>query len=108
MSSWDRTMGSGTMVEESRTAAGRRRPGLRLLRSNPTISTAALTVAVVIGALALLPGVMAHGVALDRPFQLPWWSLIVPFAATESFVFHLEIYHEAHSFSFSELPLIVA
>src|SRR5436190_5541242 len=84
------------------------RSGRRMARVNPTVWTAGLTVAVLAGALALCPSLLAHASPVSRPFSLPWWALVVPFAATENFVFHLEIHREAHSFSFSEVPLVVA
>jgi diguanylate cyclase (GGDEF)-like protein len=41
------------------------------------------------------------------PFVLPWWAFVPAFAAAEGLLFHVEIKQEAHSFSLSELPLVV-
>jgi diguanylate cyclase (GGDEF)-like protein len=38
---------------------------------------------------------------------LPWWALAIGFAATESFVFHIQIAREAQTVSISELPLVL-
>ena len=46
----------------------------------------------------------------DPPVDLriPWWLLAVTFAATEMWVFHIQVGREAKSISISEIPLIVA
>lgn len=45
---------------------------------------------------------------LDRPFEVPWWVLIVGVAIGESAVIHLRFRHDAHSFSLSEIVLIAS
>ena len=41
------------------------------------------------------------------PIHLAWWLLVPAFVLGDTFVFHLEIREEAHSFTLSELPLVV-
>ena len=38
---------------------------------------------------------------------VPWWSLAILFAATEIWVFHIQIGREAKSISISEIPLVI-
>jgi diguanylate cyclase (GGDEF)-like protein len=61
---------------------------------------------VVIGALALL-GASANQTPLHSPLTVPWWAFVPAFMLTEALLFHLEIRDEAHSFSLSELPLVI-
>src|SRR4051794_3351504 len=81
-------------------------PGRHRMAS-PAFRTGGLTIFILAACLVALPRVAGHA-AVASPFHVPWWWLVVPFAATETFVFHLEIYREAHSFSFSEIPLVIA
>jgi diguanylate cyclase (GGDEF)-like protein len=43
----------------------------------------------------------------DAPLVVPWWAFVPLTAANNLLVFHLEIHEEAHSFSLSELPLVI-
>jgi len=38
---------------------------------------------------------------------LTWWVFVPAFMLTEALIFHIEIRQEAHSFSLSELPLVI-
>ena len=40
--------------------------------------------------------------------HIPWWLLALMFAATEIWVFHIQVGREAQSISISEIPLILA
>src|SRR4051812_37881161 len=80
---------------------------VRSLWTSPTARTVCLTLAVVAGAGIALPRVTAAH-TYGRPFDIPWLVMAAAFATTELLVFHLEIYREAHSFSFSEIPLVMA
>lgn len=47
---------------------------------------------------------------LDAPttrFDLPWWVLAMAFALAEVFVVHIRFLRDAHSFSMSEVPLVI-
>jgi diguanylate cyclase (GGDEF)-like protein len=46
----------------------------------------------------------------DAPIGLtiPWWLLALMFAATELWVFHIQVGREAQSISISEIPLVLA
>src|SRR4051794_14068255 len=76
------------------------------LWASPTARTIGLTLAVIGVAAAGLPR-LAAARTVGLPFGVPWFVIALSFAATELLVFHLEIHQEAHSFSFSEIPLVV-
>jgi diguanylate cyclase (GGDEF)-like protein len=40
--------------------------------------------------------------------RIPWWLLALMFAATEIWVFHIQVGREAQSISISEIPLVLA
>ena len=44
---------------------------------------------------------------LGSRFDIPWWVLAVMFALAELFVVHLQFRRDAHSFSVSEIPLVL-
>ena len=66
-----------------------------------------LTVVLVALAVVLLIEVVAPLHSLPAPRQIPWWILIPLFCAAEVFVVHIQFRRDAHSFSLSELPLVV-
>src|SRR4051812_7226485 len=45
--------------------------------------------------------------ALHGPFHVPWWALAIMFYLAEVYVVHLQIRRDAHSFSLSELPIVL-
>jgi signal transduction histidine kinase len=62
--------------------------------------------------LALTAGVLyaaaVHGLGpIGYSHRLPWWAVALGFAATEILVVHLQYRREAHTFSLSEIPLVV-
>ena len=63
--------------------------------------------------LAVGAGVMFALVLQDMPrieggdFPIPWWALAVLFGLAEIFVIHLQFRRDAHSFSLSEVPLVL-
>ena len=58
-------------------------------------------------AITLLVEVVGPLHVLHAPRQIPWWMLISLFCAAEVFVVHIQFRRDAHSFSLSELPLVV-
>jgi len=78
----------------------RRRPSRRqrvwLLTGGLAAAAAVLHLAVV-GRLA----------PVAAPMRLPWWGLAVMFALAEVLVVHIELRRDAHSFSLSEIPLVL-
>jgi diguanylate cyclase (GGDEF)-like protein len=44
---------------------------------------------------------------IPAPVEVPWLALVAAFAVAEIFVVHLHIRRDSHSFSLSEVPLIV-
>jgi diguanylate cyclase (GGDEF)-like protein len=45
--------------------------------------------------------------APPAPVHVPWWLLVPAFVLSNTFVFHLEVREEAHTFTLSELPLVI-
>src|ERR1700693_3601766 len=66
-----------------------------------------LTLVLVATAVFLLVEVVARLHELPAPRQIPWWVLIPLFCAAEAIVVHIQFRRDAHSFSLSELPLVV-
>jgi diguanylate cyclase (GGDEF)-like protein len=64
---------------------------------------------VLIGAAAVLFGA---GAGAERPIlrsvRVPFWALLLAFAAAERFVFHVHFRRSAHSMSLGEIPLVFA
>jgi diguanylate cyclase (GGDEF)-like protein len=59
-----------------------------------------ITAALLFSQVSLLNG-------LNTPVRLPWWALAVLFYLTEIYVVHIEFRRDAHSFSLSEIPLVL-
>ncbi len=66
-----------------------------------------LTLLLVILAVVLLIEVVGPLHPLPAPRQIPFWLLIPLFCAAEVFVVHIQFRRDAHSFSLSELPLVI-
>jgi diguanylate cyclase (GGDEF)-like protein len=66
-----------------------------------------LTVVLVATAVLLLVDVVSKLHEIPSPREIPWWLLIPFFCAAEVFVVHIQFRRDAHSFSLSELPLVV-
>ena len=46
--------------------------------------------------------------ALSAPAALPWWVFAAGFAAAEIFIVRIQLRRDTHSFSLSEIPLVLA
>jgi signal transduction histidine kinase len=55
----------------------------------------------------ILPAVRGVAIPLVAGRDLPWWILAAGFAIAEVFVMHLRVARHAHSFSLSEIPLVL-
>lgn len=66
-----------------------------------------LTGALAAVALAVHLLVVARLDAVAAPIRLPWWALAAMFALAEILVVHIELRRDAHSFSLSEIPLVL-
>ncbi|MHB1445725.1 MAG: putative bifunctional diguanylate cyclase/phosphodiesterase [Acidimicrobiales bacterium] len=80
------------------------KPGLKISAQAKVIGLSG-TLAALAGA-ALWAAIRSAG-AVHAPISIPWWGFALAFLATEALVFHVEIRQEAHSFSLSELPLVI-
>ena len=56
----------------------------------------------------LLPTALQGSAGIPGEPRLAWWQLAVMFACAEVLVFHVESRGEAHSFSLSEIPFLLA
>ncbi len=66
-----------------------------------------LTAVVAIGAAVMVTSI-AGMTALPAKIQIPWWLLAAGFYLAELAVVHTEFNRDAHSFSMSEVPLVIA
>ena len=83
----------------------------------PRSATSAFTIhgAARIWLLTVLMALVGVGLALravdltslPAPFQVPWWALAVLFYLVEVRVVHLQFQREAHTYTLSELPLVI-
>jgi diguanylate cyclase (GGDEF)-like protein len=70
-------------------------------------SGAVLLMALVMAAVAALTGRHLLGASVHTRDLLPWWALALAFAATETWVVHLQVKRESRDVSVSELPLVL-
>jgi signal transduction histidine kinase len=64
---------------------------------------------VALGAVAATGGAIMWSWQPIIPNQpIPWWVLVLGFAAGERLVLHIRLRRDAHSFSMSEIPLVIA
>ncbi len=74
----------------------------------PSLASAWTFIAVIAGLAAVLwTGLLMNLGPFDRPFSLPWWALIPVVFLAESAVIHLTFRKDSHSFSLSEIALVV-
>jgi len=83
--------------------------------AGPVRTTTRMTGPAKVRALAALAAVAALALAihqaglsaLDAPFELHWWAMAPMVYVAELMVVHLRYRREAHSFSLSEVPLVI-
>jgi diguanylate cyclase (GGDEF)-like protein len=85
---------------------------LRVLRNPLALMTGAgrvwmLTAAITLGTLALFSTFVVDLAPLNTPVRMSWWMLAALFYLTEIYVVHIEFRRDAHSFSMSEIPLVL-
>jgi diguanylate cyclase (GGDEF)-like protein len=66
-----------------------------------------LNATLVAAVLAVFQGVVRWLPPVAAPISMPWWLLAILFLAVEVFVVHIQFHREAHSFSLSEIPLVL-
>jgi diguanylate cyclase (GGDEF)-like protein len=74
-------------------------------RSSARIVAFTAVLAVIAAGLALL--VVPSDPPARPPFTIPWWALAFLFYVAEAKVIHLHIGRSAHSFSMSEIPIVI-
>jgi diguanylate cyclase (GGDEF)-like protein len=76
--------------------------------SRPTRRVLALVVLLTVVGTVLWLGLQAAPPDPPADLRIPWWVLALMFAATEIWVFHIQVGREAQSISISEIPLMLA
>ncbi|MGH2557139.1 MAG: putative bifunctional diguanylate cyclase/phosphodiesterase [Actinomycetota bacterium] len=66
-----------------------------------------LTLAIAGAAAALYLAHVRFLETVEAPFSTPWWLLAAMFFIVESYVVHFEFRRHAHSFTLSEIPLVL-
>lgn len=87
------------VVRELRAAIRRPAPGTRRVWS--------LNILLTLIAIPLVTGPISSLPALDAPIDLPWWVVALAYGVAEVLVVHLQFRRDTHSFSLSEIPLVV-
>ncbi len=90
---------------ESTNAPGE--PNLHGARANAGALVIAFSVALA-GFYGACVVAMQHLGPVKVPTALPWWALAIAFAVAALTVVNVEVRREAHSFTFSEVPLAIA
>ncbi len=83
-------------------------PSAKAKRSGRRVQRVWILVAVIWLVGAALALIVADWRPLIADVSIPWPALVVLFAVAERAVFHLRFRKDAHSFSLSEIPLIIA
>jgi signal transduction histidine kinase len=91
-------------------ALGHMRPTARRAASrvSPTVRVWTLTVVLAAASVGMWIVLRRTTAPLIQGPHIPWWLLAVGFGLAEVFVMHLRIARDAHSFSLSEIPLVLA
>ena len=66
-----------------------------------------LTAVLALTAIALFFGAVVAIPLRSTPIAIPWWALAIGFYLAETNVVHLEFRRQAHTFSLSEIPLVI-
>jgi diguanylate cyclase (GGDEF)-like protein len=82
---------------------------LRLVRLRPSASFRVWTLTVLLGivAAALITGYLIHQPPPPAELDVPWWLLALGFFAAELKVVDVHFRREKHSFSLSEVPVVI-
>jgi diguanylate cyclase (GGDEF)-like protein len=93
---------------DAATASTMERPETRSLsRRLPRLASIwLLTGALAMAALAIYQTLVPNG-SVVLPGGPPWWLVVVLFAFAEIFVVHLKVRRDTHTFSLSEIPLVL-
>jgi hypothetical protein len=92
------------LIARRSTTKPRRAPRQALAAISRVWILTAYVTAVAVG-IALLW--VRHLPAPTAPFPIPWWTLAAAFCVTEISVVHIQLRRDAHSFSLSEIPLVI-
>ncbi len=76
-------------------------------RIQPQAKVLALSAALLGVAAVLLFALPASGAVPRGPFQIPWWGFAPAILAAEGLMLHIELRNQTHSFTLSEIPLVI-
>ncbi|HEU4911351.1 MAG TPA: EAL domain-containing protein [Actinomycetes bacterium] len=77
--------------------------------SRPTRRVLSLVALLAVIGIVLWAGLQAHPPEPpEDSLRIPWWVLAMAFAATEVWVFHIQVGRESKSISISEIPFMLA
>ena len=83
-------------------------PGLNAVLRRARRTALVVAMAVALLGLAVLVGLpFVNSGPFAGSVHLPWWALAIGFAATETWVVHLQVKRESQDVSMSELPLVL-
>lgn len=80
---------------------------MALLRASGSARVWVLAIVLAVSGAILAVLLVPADVPLQPPISIPWWLLAVAFYLAEAKVVHIHIGHGAHSFSMSEVPLVI-
>src|SRR5258705_7433343 len=80
---------------------------MAILRASGSARVWALAVALAVSGAILAVLLVPDDTPLRPPMEVPWWLLAAAFYLAGAKVVHIHIGHSAHSFSMSEVPLVV-
>ena len=76
--------------------------------TRPTRRVICLVAVLAVVGTVLWAALQIHPPDAPLDLRIPWWLLALMFAATEIWVFHIQVGREAQSISISEIPLVLA
>jgi diguanylate cyclase (GGDEF)-like protein len=80
---------------------------MAILRASGSARVWALAVVLAASGAILAVLLVPADTPLRPPMEVPWWLLAAAFYLAEAKVVHIHIGHSAHSFSMSEVPLVI-
>jgi diguanylate cyclase (GGDEF)-like protein len=80
---------------------------MAILRASGSARVWALAIALAVSGAILAVLLVPADTPLRPPMEVPWWLLAAAFYLAEAKVVHIHIGHSAHSFSMSEVPLVI-
>src|SRR6478672_6231141 len=97
----------GTVVVGRRSAGPKPTGADGVGRRSPNVAVVAFSTSLAALAITGYLVVVRHLDPLPAPFRIPWVALAAGFAVADLLAIHVEIGDDAHSFTLSEVPLVI-